>query len=64
MWVCCLRDPETFYLEVTTYQLLAHLTTSSGKTETKNIVFLHAAISTWSMWWANKHRVPEFIDKM
>ena len=61
MWVCCLRDSETFYLEVTPHQLLAHLTTIGGGTDTKNIISLHSVMSTW---WADNPHVPEYINKM
>ena len=61
IWVCCLHDHKTFYSEVTPLQLLAHLTTSGGGTDTKNIVYLHAAISTWC---ADDPRVPEYIDNI
>ena len=61
MWVCFLRDPKTFYLELTTHQLLDHLTTSSSGTETKNIISLHTVMSTW---WADNPHVPEYINKM
>ena len=61
MWVCCLRDPKTFYSEVTPRQHPPHLTTSGGGTDTKNIVSLYTAMSTW---WDDDPYIPEYIENM
>ena len=49
MWVFCLRDPDTFYSDVTPHQLLAHLTTSGGGTETNNKTVMYTLVTNKKM---------------
>ena len=49
MWVFCLRDPDTFYSDVTPHQLLAHLTTSGGGTETNNKTVMYMLVTNKKM---------------
>jgi hypothetical protein len=58
MWFKSLRDPITFYNNVTSYTLLEHLQTNSGGLHNTNLAALP---SKMLQYYANKEGIPKFI---